>query len=126
MNLVKLHHVNLRTQQTDALVEWYTAVLGLTKGFRPASQTPGVWLYLGDTAVVHLVSVDGHPGAGAEADLKLEHFSFSAKGHEEFEQRLNARNERYERTEIKEISLLLYNIWDPDGNHIHVDFSANE
>ena len=63
---------------------------------------------------------------GSEAELKLEHFAFSASGLAEFEAKLRALNIRHSRSEIGEINLCLINLWDPDGNHIHVDFPLDE
>jgi len=127
MKIKKLDHVNLRTQQIDVLVEWYSKILGLQTGYRPPSApNPGVWLYIGETAAIHLVRLDEPAGAGSETGLKLEHFSLSAEGREQFEQRLEANGERFTISEVKELNLVLYNIWDPDGNHIHVDFSTEE
>jgi catechol 2,3-dioxygenase-like lactoylglutathione lyase family enzyme len=126
MQIRKLDHVNLRTTQLDEMIDWYTNVLGLTVGFRPAFPFPGAWLYAGDAAVIHLVGISDDPGVGSEAALKLEHFAMTATGAGEFEERLAARGDTFKRREIKEIDTIAFNIWDPDGNHIHVDFKAQE
>ncbi len=98
----------------------------MRQGARPDFPFPGAWLYAGDAAVVHLVGIDGAPGAGSERALKLEHFAFSASGRAAFEQKLQALGERYERSDIPSFNLVQINLWDPDGNHIHVDFPAGE
>ena len=126
MQIIKLDHVNLRTSRLDTMIDWYTKVLGLRRGDRPDFGFDGAWMYAGDTAVVHLVSVDGEPGAGSEGKLRLEHFALAASGRVEFEARLEAMGERYRRAEISDFNLVQINIWDPDGNHIHVDFPADE
>lgn len=126
MPLEKLDHVNLRTAQLDAMVDWYTNVLGMRRGERPEFPFPGAWMYLGDAICVHLVSVDDHPGVGSETDLKLEHFAFRGTDRAEFEAGLKRSGERFKCAEISSLSLIQYNIWDPDGNHIHVDFSSIE
>ncbi len=126
MRIDRLDHVNLRTTRLDALIDWYTNVLGLRQGARPEFRFPGAWLYAGDAAVVHLVGIDAAPGAGSEAALKLEHFAFSATGRADFEAKLEALGERYERTPIPSFGLVQINLWDPDGNHLHIDFPADE
>ncbi len=126
MQIGKLDHVNIRTDNTDRLTEWYTTILGLKLGPRPNFPFPGAWLYSGDQAVVHLVGVDGNPGAGSEATLKLEHFALSATGREEFEARLKAHDEAFETTLLQDVGIVQYNIWDPDGNHVHIDFRTDE
>lgn len=126
MPLVKLHHVNLRTRQIDTMIDWYRDVLGIQQGDRPPSSNPGAWLYLGDTAAVHLVDVKDEAGVGSESDLKLEHFAFSATGLDEFLNKLQTRGITYRRSDRPAMGLVLVNIWDPDGNHIHVDFPFDE
>ena len=73
MKINKLHHVNIRTNNLNAMIEWYSNILGLTKGKRPDTDFKfnGAWMYLGDTAVVHLVEVAGDARIGSEVDLKL-------------------------------------------------------
>ena len=126
MQLGKLDHVNLRTTQLDALVDWYENVLGMRSADRPEFSFPGAWLYAGDAAAVHLVGIDGTPGAGSETKLKLEHFAFSATGLAQFEAKLQAMGEHYRRVDISSFNIVQINLWDPDGNHIHVDFPTDE
>jgi len=126
MQIAKLDHVNVRTQQLDTMVSWYTNVLGLKSGERPPFSIGGAWLYAGDTVVVHLVHTETHAGAGSEADLKLEHFAFTATGRHAFEKRLDQMNEHYKCTEVSNTNQMQYNVWDPDGNHIHIDFTLDD
>lgn len=126
MKIGKLDHVNLRTTQLDQMIAWYSDVLGMENGARPNFPFPGAWMYGGDGAAVHLVGIDGDAATGSEVALKLEHFSFRASGEATFKERLTTRGERFERTELPEINLVLYNVWDPDGNHIHIDFARDE
>ena len=126
MQLGKLDHVNVRTTQLDTLIDWYTDVLGMRAGDRPNFSFPGAWMYAGESAAVHLVGVDGAPGVGSEAELRLEHFAFSATGRAQFEAKLKAMGEQYQRVDIPSFDLVQINLWDPDGNHIHIDFPAIE
>ena len=48
-----LDHVNIDTDRLDATVAFYGEVLGLEVRPKP-SGNPGVWLYAGDRAVVHV------------------------------------------------------------------------
>ena len=125
MRIDTLDHVNLRTTKLEELTRWYEEVLGLTNGDRPKFPFPGAWLYAGEQAVIHLVGIEGEEGAGSDVALKLEHFSFRATGREAFETRLRSRDERFEKFEIGQTGIVAYNLWDPDGNHIHVDFAKS-
>ena len=57
MRLLAFDHVNVRTANLAAMVDWYDRVLGMKPGKRPNFDFPGAWLYLGDQALVHLVRV---------------------------------------------------------------------
>ena len=126
MTISKLDHVNVKTTQLDEMISWYSSVLGMTSGKRPDFSFPGAWMYAGDHAMVHLVGISGEAGTGSEVPLKLEHFAFSANGCAEFEDRLKLQGVKYRKSELTEYQLIQINVWDPDGNHIHLDFPANE
>lgn len=126
MQISKLDHVNIRTNRLSAMIDWYSEILGLCKGERPNFPFEGAWLYAGDQAVVHLVGIDNDDAAGSEVELKLEHFAFSAQGLDAFEAKLARLDIPFRRAEISEINLVQMNVWDPDGNHIHVDFKLGE
>ena len=126
MELGRLDHVNVRTANLENMVSWYERMLGMKSGDRPNFPFPGAWMYIGDQAVVHLVGVAGEPGAGSEVPLKLEHFAFRATGFTDMVARLDAAGERYHVNAVPGAPIVQINIWDPDGNHIHVDFASAE
>ena len=107
------------------MADWYERVLGMRRGKRPDFPFPGAWMYAGDQAVVHLVGIDGPPATGSETALKLEHFAFAATDRPAFEARLRDLGEAFRISDVPGFGVTQYNIWDPDGNHIHVDFRQN-
>ena len=117
--LKAIDHVNVRTANLDAMVAWYEKVLGLKSGDRPNFPFPGAWLYLGDQAVVHLVTEKAQPDS---IDPQIEHFAFQAAGYDTFLAHLDAKGVTYQVAEVPGIGVTQVNIWDPDQNHIHVDF----
>ncbi len=121
----RLDHINVRTAHLSAMVEWYEKVLQLRSGPRPPFAFPGAWLYAGQHALVHLVGVDRQP-AEAGRDIALEHGAFRATGYGDFIARLDAMGQRREVTRVPEFPIVQVNVWDPDGNHLHVDFDAAE
>lgn len=123
MKLGPLDHVNIRTANLENMVDWYCGVLGMTVGKRPPFGFPGAWLYTGNQAAVHLIGVD-NPASGD--DPRLEHFAFSASGLPSFLQTLEERQVSYRLGRVPEFDILQVNIFDPDGNHIHVDFTGPE
>jgi len=126
MEIKKLDHINVRTAELENMISWYSDVLGMREGERPNFPFPGAWMYVGDVAAVHLVGVNGDPGVGSEADLKLEHFAFSAIGGSKFEATLKVKSVDFKRVDIPEMNLYQINLWDPDGNHIHLDFPGED
>lgn len=126
MQISKLDHVNVRTTQLETMIDWYSNILGMNIGDRPNFPFSGAWLYAGNVAAVHLVGIDSSSAVGSEVELKLEHFAFSAKGLNEFEENLKQLELPYRRSELPEINIIQINVWDPDGNHIHIDFNSNE
>lgn len=126
MQIGRLDHVNIVTSRLEEMVAWYEAVLGLRSGPRPDFPFGGAWLYAWDAAVVHLVEDVGTARVGAETDLKLEHFAFSAQGAKAFEQRVSEYGDPFKKIELQAAGLIQFHVSDPDGNHIHVDFDINE
>lgn len=125
MPIKRLDHVNIRTDNLDGMIAWYTDILGLVSGWRPEFAFPGAWMYAGDHPVVHLVGNDGIDCVGSEAELKLEHFAFFAENEAEFKAMLEEREESFRCGEPPKANIRQYNVYDPDGNHIHVDFKIN-
>lgn len=121
MSIKRLDHVNLRTAQLDRMRRWYVDVLGLAEGFRPNFPFDGAWLYAGDVALVHLVDVRETTD---HEQLKLEHFAFAATDYASFMSRMEKHGVATDIRAVPGTSITQVNIWDPDGNHIHVDFEG--
>ena len=123
MQLNRLDHVNVRTANLDAMVDWYRTVLGMESGKRPPFSFPGAWLYAGDHAVVHLVGVEDAPKS---IEPGIEHFSISATGLAELLETLKQTGTEYRASRVPGYGILQINVFDFDGNHIHIDFSPEE
>lgn len=119
-----LDHVNIRTANLEGLRRFYEDVVGLRTGERPPLGFPGLWLYAGERAVIHLVGVEQQPQpAGA---LRLEHFAFAASGLGELLARLEQHGVPHQRSRQPGTGNVVINIRDPDGNRLHLDFAASE
>ncbi len=125
MKLGALDHVNVRTRNLEDMAAWYERILGLEQGPRPSFSFPGAWLYIDEKPIVHLVGVD-RSLVDPESDLRLEHFAISATGLTEFLARLKKNDAAYKLNKVPDFPIVQVNIWDPDGNHIHIDFHADE
>lgn len=125
VTIKQLDHVNVRTADLNGMIKWYGEMLGMHPGDRPDFPFPGAWLYVGDHPVIHLVGVDAVPGSDP-ADLKLEHFALSATGIAGLLESAKAADARYDVRKVPGFPIVQVNLWDPDGNHIHIDFDAAE
>lgn len=121
MQMTRLDHVNIRTCNLAEMINWYTNVLGLKNGDRPDYGFPGAWLYIGDQAVIHLVSVDKECISIAP---KIEHFALSATGFADCIRALDQNGVAYSVDPVPGIPVVQVNVADFDGNHIHIDFGA--
>ncbi|MDO6671695.1 VOC family protein [Cobetia amphilecti] len=124
MGIQRLDHVNLRTGQLSAMLQWYGDVLGLHSGPRPDFPFAGAWLYAGEVAVIHLIDIGCLPAFSSDASLRLEHFSLAATDIEAFEARLAASRTHYQRIALAGGGLVQLHMRDPDGNHLHLDFAT--
>jgi catechol 2,3-dioxygenase-like lactoylglutathione lyase family enzyme len=123
MTIRWLDHVNLRTSNLEPMIRFYEDILGLKSGKRPNFGFGGAWHYCGKKAVVHLVEVKRTPGAN---DVRLEHFAFMAKNLGRFLKKLQAEKVPYEIAIVPSNKNTQVNIYDPDGNHIEVQFDASD
>lgn len=125
VTIKQLDHVNVRTSRLDEMIRWYGEMLGMKTGPRPDFSFPGAWLYAGDHPAIHLVGVEHEPDADMSS-LKVEHFALSATGISGLLERAKAADERVEVRKVPSFPIVQVNMWDPDGNHIHVDFTEDE
>ncbi len=134
-----LDHINIRTANLSAMLDFYAHVLDLKPGPRPPfGGARGAWLYTQEhmadsldsvkadyrAAWVHFIEVP--ETSGDSGTLQIEHFAFTAEGMADFLARLEDVACRYTLAEVSEVGLVQVNFRDPDGNHIHVDFSVSE
>ncbi|EDP61674.1 glyoxalase/bleomycin resistance protein/dioxygenase [alpha proteobacterium BAL199] len=125
MPIQKLDHVNVRTTDLDTMIGFCERILGLKKGRRPGFDFPGAWMYAGDQAIVHLVGAS-EKLAEYRPDQQLEHYALSATGLADFLAHLRAEKVAYYCRVLPDFGIRQVNIFDPDGNHLHIDFPADE
>lgn len=123
MKMLRLDHVNVKTNRLSEMVAFYENALGLKNGARPPFPFPGAWIYCGENPIIHLVGVDEECAA---VDPKIEHFAIQASGLKEFVANLNSMGITHTVDEVPGFPIVQVNLADVDGNHIHIDFKAEE
>ncbi len=129
MTVERLDHFTINTTDVPRSVEFYTDVLGLRDGDRPAFNFPGAWLYCGDHAAVHLVEVADSPEVPLSQTSqapRIEHFAFRAENLAQFLAHLRALDVAYRTTVVPDLEIRQGHLHDPEGNHIEIAFGPNE
>jgi hypothetical protein len=109
-------------------------VLGLEVGPRPQFRFPGVWLYNGGVAVVHVVGVDpndpqglteylGEKGMDAEPGTgTIDHVAFVAQDVEGMRTRFQGAGVAFRERTVPSLSLHQMFLEDPNGVTIELNF----
>ena len=121
MELQKLEHININVSDLSASVDFYKDVLGMKLGERPQFKSKGAWLYLGDTAVIHLTHgrCEAQVGSGT-----LDHLAFRASDLSGFTETLKNKNIDFEERRVPEQQQHQIFFDDPDGITIEVVFET--
>lgn len=131
MQLTHIDHFTLRVspQQLPELLGFYTRVLQLREGARPAFPFPGHWLYAGGQAVVHLA---GNQPEGESEPLpslptgRLNHVSLKASGLRSTREHLAALGIDWQEAPVPGMPLHQVFLRDPVGLKIELTFSSAE
>ncbi len=120
MSITRLDHANILTADLAGMIRFYVDVLGLENGWRPPFDNVGAWLYAGGMPVVHLVEVEVTP----KHEGRIEHFALAGEDMAGFLADLTTHGVEYVLGHVPGTEITQVNIFDPDGNHIHVDFEG--
>ena len=137
-----LNHFTVRTTDIEATRHFYTDVLGLTVGPRPAFPFPGLWIYRGDhadavNAVVHVIHLDGSDMQGLREYLgnatngstgtgAVDHIAFFADGLNAVLARFATLHVQFEERTVPSIGLHQLFLNDPNGVKIELNYPAAE
>lgn len=123
MAIVGMNHFTVLTSDLDRTKAFYMGLLGLTEGFRPNLGFPGVWLYCGDQAVLHVIA-----GRRLPDDPRgiLDHMAFSAKDLAATVQMLKTAGIEYDLRRVSDSKVWQLFFFDPDGARVELDFDARE
>lgn len=134
MPLAKLDHYSVRTTRLTETERFYTEVLGLRVGPRPAFKFPGIWLYHGAQAVVHVVGIDradpqplidylGEKGLqDADETGSIDHIAFVAQDFEGMRAHFAAIGCPYRERMVPTMNLAQLFVDDPNGVTVELNF----
>ena len=123
MAIEKLDHYTIRTDDLDATRRFYTEVIGLSVGPRPAFTFPGLWLYQGRDAVVHVVGVE--PASAVSTDDgtgRLDHIAFKGSDIGAMRERFRASGAAFQERTVPTLNLEQLFVRDPNGIKIELNF----
>ena len=128
MALKGLHHVNIgcRTADLPEIERFYGAALGLKVGPRPAFPNNGLWLYMGDHPLVHVVV--RHPDDWRGIDpghVSYDHAAYFVTGVEEVRARLTKARIPFEEQNVPGAGFQMF-LRDPVGNKVELNFPNEE
>ena len=124
-----LHHFTIRCtpDELPPLVDFYTRVMRLTVGARPAIPAPGTWLYAEGEPIVHLYAHLASPDPAVEPVTgPVDHISFRSRGLQEMREHLGALGVPFAEAPIPGWRLHQLFLHDPRGLKIEMTFWLDE
>jgi len=137
MPISHIEHFLIQTADIEATRDWYVNVLGFREGPHPDFKFPVVWLYLGDTDVVHLtqggkdVSANRKAYLGQQSEATtgsgvVDHIAFRCTGLGEMMERLKRSQVEFRKRMVDDQGLFQLFLFDPNGVKIELNFANAE
>jgi catechol 2,3-dioxygenase-like lactoylglutathione lyase family enzyme len=123
MPVAGMNHFTVLTSDLDACKRFYMELLGLEPGFRPDLGFPGVWLYAGGQAVLHVIA--GRP-LPADPRGVLDHMAFTATDLPGTVAKLKARQIDFDLRRQAQSGTWQLFCFDPNGARVELDFDPAE
>lgn len=137
MPLTKIDHYLVQTDDIEKTADWYEKALGLERGSTPDFKFPVVWMYIGDSPVVHItqggenisknrMAYLGQQSTETHGSGAVDHIAFHATGLREMMARLRERGEDFKERQVDDAGLYQLFLFDPNGVKIELNFPASE
>jgi len=131
MKVEQIDHFTVRVAESrlPQLLDFYTRILQLREGKRPAFSFAGHWLYAGDKALVHLAGnePDGEPASEMRLPTgKLNHISFRVAGLKSTREHLATHAVEWQEAPVPGAALHQIFLRDPVGLKVELTFDAAE
>jgi catechol 2,3-dioxygenase-like lactoylglutathione lyase family enzyme len=132
MPLLRMEHYLVLSDDVERTRDFYRDALGMREGFRPQLEFPGYWLYLGDTACIHIAEWRTYAAWTKEVGIPVstksehtgpvDHIAFNASGFADMRARLVERGLDLAENLLDEIGLRQLFLHDPNGVAIELNF----
>ena len=123
MGIAGMNHFTVLSGNLDATKAFYIDILGLKEGYRPPLGFPGVWLYVGDQAVLHVIAGRKLP---SEPGGVLDHMAFSASDLSATVKKLESSGIKYDLRKQADSGTWQLFCFDPSGAKVELDFAPTE
>ncbi len=122
MTIQALDHFTIVTGDLEASKRFYTEILGLAEGRRPAFKFPGAWLYSGDRPMLHLIASDDERAPRGPID----HCAFRMTGYKEMIEKLDGAGLKYRENDLLGMPIRQVFVHGPDGARIELVYDRAE
>lgn len=137
MPLHHLEHFLIQTADLEGTRDWYVNVLGMRVGPNPDFKFPVVWLYIGDTDVLHLTAGGANVSANRMAYLGqqsqdthgsgvVDHVAFRCTGLREMMANLRQHGVKFHKRMVDDQGLFQLFMLDPNGVKVELNFANAE
>ena len=123
MAILGMNHFTVLSADLDRTLAFYCDMLDLHRGPRPPFDFPGAWLYIGDTAVLHVIAGRALPEVPAGV---IDHVAFTGRDLAITAATLRQHGVRFDLRRLVGDGTWQLFCHDPDGARVEIDFNAAE
>jgi catechol 2,3-dioxygenase-like lactoylglutathione lyase family enzyme len=133
MPITQMQHYMVLSKDLEQTRRFYCDVLGLRTGPRPPFDFEGLWIYVGDVAVVHVAGQASYVDTGRLADAaatrhgsgSVDHIAFAANDYDELVASFEKHGVKYRAARVPDSDLRQLFVFDPDGIQIEINIRAS-
>jgi catechol 2,3-dioxygenase-like lactoylglutathione lyase family enzyme len=133
MAITHMQHYMVLSKDLEKTRQFYCDVLGLRTGPRPPFDFEGLWIYVGDVAVVHVATQSSYEETGRLTGVakqrhgsgSVDHIAFSANDYDELVASFRKHGVQYRATQVPDSDLRQLFVLDPDGIQIEINIRAS-
>ena len=133
MPITEMQHYMVLSKDLEKTRRFYVDVLGLRTGPRPPFDFEGLWIYIGEVAVVHVAGQASYESTGRLKDGvaqrhgsgSVDHIAFAADNWDELVASFEKHGVKFRATVVPGRPLRQLFVHDPDGIQIEINIRAS-